>query len=80
MQVAASANVRIATKHEVAFGEGIKVVGSGEKLGAWDPAAAPGLSSSFPLQKKTCAHYVKSPLMNEQSAWHVPLSEASLYS
>ena len=34
--------VRITTQHAVAFGEGIKAVGSGPPLGDWDPAAAPG--------------------------------------
>ncbi|CAL8471460.1 g11002 [Coccomyxa elongata] len=38
--------VRLTTQHEVAFGEVIKVVGTQEELGAWDPVAAPGLTWS----------------------------------
>lgn len=44
LQCAASSGstVRLTTQHEVAFGEVIKVVGTREELGAWDPVAAPG--------------------------------------
>ena len=44
----ATSTVRISTQHAVAFGEGIKAVGSGAALGEWDPAAAPGAGLHAP--------------------------------
>lgn len=44
---AAAAPVRITTQHAVAFGQSIRVVGSGAALGEWDPAAAPGRVSPY---------------------------------
>ena len=38
----------ISTCHKVQFGEVVKVVGEGEKLGSWDPSAAPGASDIPP--------------------------------
>ena len=45
-EASSASTVRIVTQHEVAFGEVVKVVGTQEQLGAWDPAAAPGAHTS----------------------------------
>ena len=51
-RIAADATLRLTVQQQLPFGENLRVAGSGDALGNWDPASAP---SETPL----CCHLTK---------------------
>lgn len=49
--VAGDATVRLTVQQQLPFGESLRIAGSGDALGNWDPASAP----STPLLTLPCA-------------------------
>ena len=52
-RIAADATLRLTVQQQLPFGENLRVAGSGDALGNWDPASAP---SEMPPMLHACIY------------------------